>query len=331
MAQQNAVRKDSADSGPGNGNPGKVEAPAVWACAIWTAIWLSLAIWQIVGSWSTLETLQANAAGTTTTITTPTPSASPAPSPSPSSTATGPASTATGSTATGPASTATGSTSSSGAASASGSSTIPPSTPIVTAAPGGPVQAAIPVLGGHVTGSLDLGMFLFALAFGALGATAHCLYVFTGSIGGRKPDFRGYRVGWYFPQPALGAILGALLYVVIRGGLLAASSGASAVNMFGVAAIGAVAGLSAPRAYQLLLRAELAAPQPAAGPPTTPPPQISSTPPTSPPPPTPSPQASSSLRTSSPPTPSPASTPSPPPSPPPPRSSPAPPTAPHAG
>lgn len=326
MAQQNAVRKDSAGGGPGNGNPGKVEAPAVWACAIWTAIWLSLAIWQIVGSWSTLETLQAKAAGTTTTITapTPTPSASPAPSPSPSSTATGPASTATGS------------TSSSSVASASGSSTTPPSTPIVTAAPGGPVQAAIPVLDGHVTGSLDLGMFLFALAFGALGATAHCLYVFTGSIGGRKPDFRGYRVGWYFPQPALGAILGALLYVVIRGGLLAASSGASAVNMFGVAAIGAVAGLSAPRAYQLLLRAELAAPQPAAGPPTTPPPhtsppqtsppaQTSFTPPTSPPPPTPSPQTSSSLRTSPPPTPSPASTP------PPPRSSPAPPPAPHAG
>lgn len=181
-------------------------------------------------------------------------------------------------------------------------------------------------------------MFLFALAFGALGATAHCLYVFTGSIGGRKPDFRGNRVGWYFPQPALGAILGALLYVVIRGGLLAASSGASAVNMFGVAAIGAVAGLSAPRAYQLLLRAELAAPQPAAGPPTTPPPptsprpQTSFTPPTSPPPPTPFPETSSSLRTSSPPpTPSPASTPFPPPSPPPPRNSPAPPTAPHAG
>jgi hypothetical protein len=109
------------------------------------------------------------------------------------------------------------------------------------------------VLGGHVMGSLDLGMFLFALAFGGLGATAHCLYYFTGAVGSKSSGFGWNRLGWFGPQPILGAILAALLYVVIRGGLLSTSSGASAVNMFGVAAIGALAGLAAPKAYQLLL------------------------------------------------------------------------------
>ena len=42
--------------------------------------------------------------------------------------------------------------------------------------------------------------------------------------------------------------------MVIRAGLLSTSSGASAINMFGVAAIGAVGGLSARRAYGLLLQ-----------------------------------------------------------------------------
>ena len=98
-------------------------------------------------------------------------------------------------------------------------------------------------------------MFLFALAFGTLGATAHCLYYFTGALGSKGEGFNWNRLGWYGPQPPLGAILGALLYVAIRGGLLAASSGASAVNIFGVAAIGAVGGLSASRAYKALLGA----------------------------------------------------------------------------
>src|SRR5260370_1409936 len=57
--------------------------------------------------------------------------------------------------------------------------TRPAATPTLTAAPGGPEQAEIPILGRHVKGSSDLGMFIFALAFGGLGATAHCLYVFT--------------------------------------------------------------------------------------------------------------------------------------------------------
>jgi hypothetical protein len=270
-------RNRNQNRSPTNRGPGPVDGVAVWACAISTAIWLIAAIVQIVGSWSTLEILQAQAAGTTTTITaptpTPSPSASPATSPSSSPSSTGTAS---------PSATAPSST-----PAPSGSTSTLPATPSTTAAPGGPEQAAIPVLGQHVTGSLDLGMFLFAMAFGALGATAHCLYVFTGAIGGSKPDFSRYRIGWYWPQPPLGAILGALLYVAIRGGLLAASSGASAVNMFGVAAIGAAGGISAANAWKRLLRAWPASPPstpaPSTPPPSTPPP---STPAPSTPPPT---------------------------------------------
>ena len=60
-------------------------------------------------------------------------------------------------------------------------------------------------------------MFLFALSFGALGAAAHCLYYFTGALGAQGDGFDWNRLGWYGPQPPLGAILGALVYVAIRG------------------------------------------------------------------------------------------------------------------
>lgn len=55
---------------------------------------------------------------------------------------------------------------------------------------------------------------------------------FTGAVSAQGEGFDWNRLGWYGPQPPLGAILGALIYVAIRGGLLAASSGASAVNIF---------------------------------------------------------------------------------------------------
>jgi hypothetical protein len=128
------------------------------------------------------------------------------------------------------------------------------------------VQAEIPILGGHQKGSFDLGMILLALAFGSLGATAHCLYVFLGAVAGKNREFTAYRIGWFFPQPPLGAILGALLYVTARAGLLSSSSGASPINMFGVAAIAAAGGLSAPRAYQ---RLTTQTPTPAATPPSS--------------------------------------------------------------
>jgi hypothetical protein len=277
-------RNRQQEGSPTRGGRGPVDGVAVVACATWTAIWVLAAIVQIVGSWSTLEVLQAQAAGTTTTITapapTPSPSASPAPSPSPSLTGTASPSP----------------TSPSGTPATSGLTSTPSATPITTVAPGGPAQAAIPVLGRHVTGSLDLGLFLFALAFGALGATARCLWVFTGAIGGSKPDFLRYRIGWFWPQPPLGAILGALLWVTIRGGLLAASSGASAVNLFGVAAIGAAGGISAANAMKLLARAlpvtppstpPLSTPPPSTPPPSTP--ALSTPPPSTPPPSTPPP------------------------------------------
>ena len=214
---------------------GVVDVTAAWICAGWTAIWLVLSLSVIFTSWSTLEQLQAGAAGTITTISTPNASSS-GPSvsnvPTASSSATAPAS-----------SPAAGSSSSS-----TGSGTA-------ATAPVGPVQAEIPILGKHQRGSFDLGMILLALAFGALGATAHCLYVFLGAIAGSRPGFNAYRIGWFFPQPPLGAIFGVLLYVTIRAGLLSSSSGVSPINMFGVASIAAVGGLSAPLAYKRLTSA----------------------------------------------------------------------------
>lgn len=241
----------AGQAGDGNNKAGKSNPYAVTICALWTALWLVFTIWLIVGSWSTLETLQAKAAGTTTTITVPTASTSPTAGTSPTA-STSPTATPSPTAAPTPSPSVSVTAPVTPGTSPAATQTLP--VPPVSAPPGGPEQAPIPVLGWHVTGSLDLGMFLFALAFGGLGATAHSLYYFTGAIGSKSTGFGWDRLGWYGPQPILGAILGGLLYVVIRAGLLSTSSGASAINMFGVAAIGAVGGLSARRAYGLLLQ-----------------------------------------------------------------------------
>jgi hypothetical protein len=95
-------------------------------------------------------------------------------------------------------------------------------------------------------------MLLTAFLFGCLGAAAHGLYMVTAALTSKKPDFGWRRLGWFIPEPPLGGVLGMLVYVVIRGGLLSSASGTSPVNMFTVAGLAAVGGLSASQAYRLL-------------------------------------------------------------------------------
>ncbi|MBN9620869.1 MAG: hypothetical protein J0H43_14245 [Actinobacteria bacterium] len=115
-----------------------------------------------------------------------------------------------------------------------------------------PSQTVLHLLWWHTTGSLDVGLLWLALAFGTLAGAAHCLYVLTGSV--PKRDFKIARLGWFLPQPLLGGVLGLLSFVVVRAGLVSASSGSTSLSIFGVAAVAAGAGLSAPAAYARLLK-----------------------------------------------------------------------------
>lgn len=209
----------------------KVDAWAVAVCSAWTVLWLAASLVVIFGSWSTLENLQA---GIVTPAESSTPSAAASVTPSGSATLPVPRPT----TSVTPSASASASPGATLAASPSASASAPP-------------QQDIPIFVWHQRGSFDLGMLLLALAFGALGATAHALYVFRGAINDR--DFAWSRLGWFLPQPPLGAVLGMLVFISVRATFVAGSVGAGPTNMFGVAAAAAVAGLSCRRAYERLI------------------------------------------------------------------------------
>jgi hypothetical protein len=109
--------------------------------------------------------------------------------------------------------------------------------------------AQIPVLWWHLHGSLDTGLLLIVLSFGALAAAAHCLYVLSAAVPAR--DFSWPRLGWFLPEPILGAILALLLYVLVRAALLSSTS-VNSINLFGAAGIAAAGGISAQATFKKL-------------------------------------------------------------------------------
>ncbi|MFC4911304.1 IPT/TIG domain-containing protein [Actinomadura gamaensis] len=89
--------------------------------------------------------------------------------------------------------------------------------------------------------SRDKSMFLVVLAAGALGACVHVsrsLYWYVGN--------RSLRRSWlmmYLALPFVGALLGLIVYLVLRGGLVTGAGSSDDLNPYGVAAIAALVGL----------------------------------------------------------------------------------------
>ncbi|WP_051468587.1 IPT/TIG domain-containing protein [Actinomadura oligospora] len=115
--------------------------------------------------------------------------------------------------------------------------TPPGAQPGVSAAPGHTLNW----FGWRTHVSRDKAMFLVVLAAGALGACVHVsrsLYWYVGN--------RSLRRSWlmmYLTLPFAGALLGLIVYLVLRGGLVTGAGGADDVNPYGIAAIAALVGL----------------------------------------------------------------------------------------
>src|SRR5690606_24922755 len=89
--------------------------------------------------------------------------------------------------------------------------------------------------------SRETSMFVVVMAAGALGAVVHVLRSFYWYVGNRA-----LRRSWlvmYLLLPFVGALLGLIVYLVLRGGLTSPAGGASDVNPYGVTAIAALVGL----------------------------------------------------------------------------------------
>lgn len=86
----------------------------------------------------------------------------------------------------------------------------------------------------------DARLLLIAMLAGLLGSLVHVTTSFATYLGNRK--FYASWIPWYALRPLIGMTLGLLFYLIVRAGLVT-SSGANAVNPFGVAAISGLAGL----------------------------------------------------------------------------------------
>ncbi len=93
-------------------------------------------------------------------------------------------------------------------------------------------------------------LILIVMLTGALGSYIHATTSFVTYIGNRNL-FSSW-IWWYILRPFIGMALGLTFYFVIRGGLLATSTGADNVNLFGIAAVAALAGMFSKQATDKL-------------------------------------------------------------------------------
>lgn len=100
------------------------------------------------------------------------------------------------------------------------------------------------------TVSLEVRFLLIALLSGALGSYIHAATSFVDYIGNRR--FVKSWTWWYLLRPFIGMALALLIYFSARGGLIATSTGASALSPYGVAAVTGLAGLFSKQATDKL-------------------------------------------------------------------------------
>ncbi|MGP4024295.1 IPT/TIG domain-containing protein [Actinomadura sp. 3N407] len=99
----------------------------------------------------------------------------------------------------------------------------------------------VELLGWSPTLSRETSLFVIVMAAGALGSAVHVLRSFYWYVGNRA-----LRRSWlmmYLLLPFVGALLGLIVYLVLRGGLTSPAGGASDINPYGITAIAALVGL----------------------------------------------------------------------------------------
>ena len=94
-------------------------------------------------------------------------------------------------------------------------------------------------------------LFFAAVAFaGALGGMAHSIRSFAVYVGNR--ELKWTWVPFYLLKPVLGALLGTLLYILLRAGLFSGSASTQEASPYGFAGIAALTGLFTDQAVEKL-------------------------------------------------------------------------------
>lgn len=98
--------------------------------------------------------------------------------------------------------------------------------------------------------SADVRVLLLVMVAGGLGSFIHTATSFADFVGNAKLA-RSW-LWWYVLRPFIGMALAVILYVAVRGGFMSANSGASDLNIFGIAALAGMSGMFAKQATDKL-------------------------------------------------------------------------------
>lgn len=94
------------------------------------------------------------------------------------------------------------------------------------------------------------GLFVLAILMGAIGGYVHATTSFVTYIGNRQ--FKASWGWWYALRAFIGASLALLIYVAFRAGFLSGTTGTTAVDPYGIAAVSGLAGLFSKQATDKL-------------------------------------------------------------------------------
>ncbi len=106
---------------------------------------------------------------------------------------------------------------------------------------GTPTTSEINYFGYKFSLSTEAQLFVVVALAGALGGMLHALRSLYWYVGNR--DLRRSWILMYPILPLVGAVLGTIFYVVVRGGLLTTQTSTQDVNAYGFAAVSAIVGL----------------------------------------------------------------------------------------
>jgi hypothetical protein len=91
---------------------------------------------------------------------------------------------------------------------------------------------------------------LIVLVMGALGSMVHMASSFAHHV--QQGSITSNWVWWYILRPVIGAALALIFYIVFRAGFISLSASPESINVFGLAAIAGMVGLSAKKATEKL-------------------------------------------------------------------------------
>jgi hypothetical protein len=93
-------------------------------------------------------------------------------------------------------------------------------------------------------------LILLVALVGALGACIHMVTSFTFFAG--KSELGASWLWWYILRPFIGAALGTVLYLVVRGVLFSSATDAKAISLYGILAFSGLAGMFSKQAIEWL-------------------------------------------------------------------------------